>query len=48
MSIKQTWFLLSIGIKHSVEFPHTKTQEELEVSVLILELKVQTLLASDL
>ena len=34
MSINQTLFLISIGIKHLVEYPYTKTQEELEVSVL--------------
>ena len=43
MSIKQTCFHLSIGIKHLVEYPYTKTQEELEVSVL--EIEVQTPLA---
>ena len=47
MSINQTWFLLSVGIKQLVEYPYAKTQEELEVSVLISEIKVPTLLASD-
>ena len=48
MSIKQKCFFLFISIKHLVEYPYTKKQKELEVSLLILEIKVQTSLVSDL
>ena len=48
MSANQAGFLLSIFITYVLEYPYKKNTEKLEVTVLIFEINVQTLLASDL